>query len=104
MQVFAIREARKHPWVLSTSRHLSQGGVSLVDEMWDAETATLSGTSKVVVGDPYSLTVYLPTGFAFESAEVDGEKAEITHDQDITTLRIVPATTKTVTWNVRFKK
>ena len=27
LQVFAIREAREHPWVLSTTRHISQGGV-----------------------------------------------------------------------------
>ena len=36
MQVFAIREAHEHPWVLSTTRHISQGGVSLLDEQWDA--------------------------------------------------------------------
>jgi alpha-galactosidase len=43
MQVFAIREARAHPWVISTTRHISQDGVSLLDERWDAGTKTLSG-------------------------------------------------------------
>ena len=61
MQVFAIREARPHPWVLSTTRHISQGGVDACsDERWDAGSKTLSGKSAVVAGDPYVLTVHLP--------------------------------------------
>ena len=39
-RVFAIREARPHPWVLSTTRHISQGGVDLLDERWDAGSQT----------------------------------------------------------------
>ena len=54
LQVFAIREARPHPWVLSTTRHISQGGVSLLDERWDGASNILSGKSAVVIGDPYS--------------------------------------------------
>ncbi len=102
MQVFAIREAREHPWVLSTTRHLSQGGVSLLDEAWDAGTKTLSGKSAVVVGDPYEMTVHVPEGFRLTAAAVDGEKVEIARQGEIATVRIVPSATKTVEWKMTF--
>jgi hypothetical protein len=98
MQVFAIREARPHPWVLSTTRHLSQGGVSLLDERWDAGTGTLSGKSAVVAGDPYVLTVHLPHGFRLKGAEAGGEKAEVANQQETATVRIVPSATRTLEW------
>ncbi len=104
MQVFAIREAREHPWVLSTTRHISQGGVSLLDEKWDAGSKTLSGKSKVVIGDPYVLTVYLPDGFRLESPGVSGEQAKIANWREIGTVRMVPSATKEVEWKMRFTK
>ena len=102
LQVFAIREARPHPWVLSTTRHISQGGVSLLDERWDAGKKVLSGQSAVVVGDPYVLTVHLPRGFRLRSAEFSGEKVEIANQPETATVRIVPAATKTVVWKMAF--
>jgi hypothetical protein len=104
MQIFAIREARPHPWVLSTTRHISQGGVDLQDERWDAAGRTLSGKSAVVAGDPYVMTVHLPQGFRLKSAEVGGEKAEIANQQETATVRIVPTATKTVEWKMSFAK
>jgi len=104
MQVFAIREARKHPWVLSTTRHISQGGVSLLDEKWDANAKTLSGKSAVVVGDPYVLTVHLPEGRRLASAVVEGEEAEVSNQKETAMVRIVPSTTKTVEWQMTFTK
>jgi hypothetical protein len=102
MQVFAIREARPHPWVISTTRHISQGGVSLLDESWNARRKTLSGKSAVVSGDPYVLTVHLPLGFRLTSAEVSGEKAEIANGQETATVRIVPTATRPVEWKMTF--
>jgi len=104
MQVFAIREAREHPWVLSTTRHLSQGGVSLLEEGWNAADKTLFGKSAVVVDDPYVLTVHVPEGFELTSAEFSGEKAEIANQQETATVRIVPSTTRTVDWKLTFSK
>ena len=102
MQVFAIREAREYPWVLSTTRHLSQGGVSLLDEQWDAGRKTLLGRSAVVAGDPYVLTVHLPSGFRVKTAEVGGEKAGFANEKDVATVRIVPKTTTAVDWQITF--
>jgi hypothetical protein len=102
LQVFTIREARPHPWVLSTTRHLSQGGVCLLDENWDKASNTLAGRSVVVAGDPYVLTVHLPQGFKVQTATVGGEKVESANQQDTATVRVVPAATETVDWKIRF--
>ncbi len=100
--VFAIREAHPHPWVISTTRHLSQGGVSLLDERWDYDHKTLCGKSKLVIDDPYVRTVHLPNSFRLEAAEVDGAKADIDNGKEIATIRIVPSATKTVEWKMTF--
>lgn len=104
LHIFVIREAREHPWVLSTTRHISQGGVSLLDEKWDSDDRELSGKSAVIVGDPYVLTIHLPEGFRVRNAEVDGEKAEIANQEETATVRIAPSATKTVEWKIGFGK
>jgi hypothetical protein len=104
MQVFAIREAREHPWVLATTRHLSQGGVSLSDVKWDADAKTLSGKSAVVVGDPYVLTVHVPAGFRLADAVVEGKKVEVVKREETTAVRIVPSATKMASWEITFTK
>lgn len=104
LQVFAIREARPYPWVLSTTRHLSQGGVDLQDEKWDKASNTLSGRSAVVTGDPYVLTVHLPQGFQIRSADVRDEQVVIARQKETASVRIVPTASKTVEWKMGFDK
>jgi len=104
MDVFAIREARPHPWVISTTRHISQGGVSLLDEKWDSRRNILSGTSAVVGGDPYVMTIHLPEGYRLQTAEVGGEKVETKNLPRTATVRITPAASKTVDWEIKFAK
>ncbi|HUT32554.1 MAG TPA: alpha-galactosidase [Planctomycetota bacterium] len=104
LHVFAIREARAHPWVISTTRHISQGGVSLLDVKWDGDSNALSGKSSVVIGDPYVLTVHLPKGFRLERAEVVGEKVDCASQKETAAVRIAPSATKTVEWKMTFAK
>ena len=66
LQSFAIRELLDRPQVVSTGRHLSQGGVDLVAARWKGNT--LTGTSRVVAGDRYELAVYAPAGYELKSA------------------------------------
>ena len=104
MQVFAIREARPHPWVISTTRHISQGGVSLLDVKWDGGGKVLSGKSAVVVGDPYVMTVHLPEGYRLKTTKVSGEKVKIANRKETATVRIIPSATKTVEWKMTFAR
>jgi len=104
MDVFAIREARPHPWVLSTTRHISHGGVSLRDVQWDGNTNVLSGSSAVVVRDPYVLTVHRPQGYRLKAADAGDETVAIANQKETATVRIVPSATKTVAWTMTFAK
>ncbi len=56
-RVLAVRPLLARPFLLSTSRHVSQGILEVRDEKWNEETKTLSGTSSVVANDPYELRV-----------------------------------------------
>ena len=101
LQVFALREARAHPWVISTTRRISQGGVSLLAEAWDSKRAVLSGRSAVVTGDPHVLSVHVPAGYRLKDAEVSGEKAETQVEEAAASVRIVPSATKVVNWRIQ---
>jgi hypothetical protein len=90
--------------VISTSRHLTQGGVSLLDENWDADAKVLSGRSRVVAGDPYVLTVHLPDGFSLKSAAAAGAKPEVVDRNNTATIRFVPSKTRVVAWKMSFTK
>ena len=104
MQVFAIREARPYPWVVSTTRHISQGGVSLLDERWDGEGNVLSGRSAVVKGDPYVMAIHLPDGFRIRNAKMADEKVETKRQTRTAEVRMTPSATKTVDWKIEFAK
>lgn len=59
-KVIALRAASGAPCVVSTSRHITQGIIDLTEEQWDDASKTLSGTSRVVGGDPYEIRIALP--------------------------------------------
>lgn len=61
-RVLALRPRANHPQVLSTSRHVTQGMVDLIEERWDPANRTLTGRSRVIGGDPCELRLTLPPG------------------------------------------
>jgi hypothetical protein len=60
-RVISIRPLRKHPVIVSTSRHITQGMVDVVKQNWNSRRKTLCGTSMVVASDPYELRVFAQT-------------------------------------------
>ena len=61
-KVFSVRKKLGRPQIVSTSRHLSQGGFDLLSVAWDAKRGYCLGVSRVVSADPYELVVYVPEG------------------------------------------
>ena len=59
-QVFCLRERQPHPQLLATSRHITGGGVDLVDMTWNDNR--VSGKSRLVGEDDYELFVFTPAG------------------------------------------
>lgn len=59
-RILALRPVADHPQLVSTSRHVTQGIVDVVQERWDAGSRSLHGRSRVVAGDRYELRIALP--------------------------------------------
>ncbi len=75
-RILAIRPAVDRPQLISTSRHITQGVVDVVEERWDAEAKSLRGTSKVVGNDPYELRIVRPTDGTWAVASVSVGQAD----------------------------
>jgi hypothetical protein len=56
-RVISLREYKGYPVVVSTSRHITQGIIDMVDEKWEANDKALEGVSKVIANDPYEVRV-----------------------------------------------
>ncbi len=56
-RMISLRECQSHPQVLSTDRHVMQGYLDLLREDWDEKQQVLSGVSKIVGEDPYTITL-----------------------------------------------
>jgi len=77
-RILALRPGADHPQVLSTSRHVTQGLMDVLEETWDAANKTLSGTSRLVADDPYELRIALPAGTAWAVKSVSAPGADAT--------------------------
>jgi hypothetical protein len=97
---YAIREQLDRPQVVSTSRHLSQGGVDLVSVQWSHNT--ISGTSQVIAGDRYELAVRVPPGFKLKLATVAGIPVEAATDSELVRVAWSPAMSAAVDWKLEF--
>jgi hypothetical protein len=108
--VLAVRPEQNHPQLLSTSRHITQGIVDVLDETWDAPARTLRGRSKVVGGDPYELRIAAShAAWAVDSVEIApaGHNASVPvvlkQERDLLRIKLVAPESGEVAWAVRFK-
>jgi hypothetical protein len=100
-QALVIRERKPHPQVITTSRHVTGGGVDLMDVQWT--DGTLSGRSRIVSGDPYEIEITEPAGFELEKFEADGVPAEIIKEGMIVRVKLAPVKSTEIGWMARFK-
>jgi hypothetical protein len=105
-RVLAVRSTTAHPQLLSTSRHVTQGVVDVLEEKWDAATRTLSGVSRVVANDPYELRVLVPVGgnsWRACEAVADGLKTEFKQDGPRVRVVFTSPTSREVRWSVKLE-
>ena len=109
-RVLAVRPTLDHPQLLSTSRHVTQGIVDVMDEKWDAASRTLSGVSRVVANDPYELRIFVPLGEnSWHAREVAlapedvaaGATAQFKQDGPKLRATLQSATSREVRWQVK---
>jgi hypothetical protein len=111
-RILAVRPRVAHPQLLSTSRHITQGMVDVLEERWDAADRTLRGRSKVVGGDPYELRIlartasrqWVPDAVELSSEDkLAGVSAELAPGDTLVRTKVVSASSREVSWAVRFK-
>ena len=103
--ILAVQPEADHPQVISTSRHVTQGMVDLLEEKWDAPTKTLSGRSRVVAGDPYEIRVAKGIGKWYaERAQASPTTVTVTLSPNacFPQLLIKSATGGEVAWSIQF--
>lgn len=104
-RVLAVRKAADHPQVLSTSRHITQGMMDVIEEKWDSPTRTLTGKSQVVAGDAYELRIALPASknWKVKSASLDGKTVTPGNaEKGGVRVRFQPEQSGTVDWKISF--
>lgn len=102
VQVYALRQVRPYPWIVSTNRHISQGGIDLDSLKWNGSAKTLSGTSRVVEGDPYMVTLSVPQDYTMGAANFGATPATKGANNGATTIAFTPTSSGPVTWTVQF--
>lgn len=111
-RILALRPRADHPQLLSTSRHVTQGVVDVLEETWDPTTRSLCGRSRVVAADPYELRIVLPEPAArwrvaaVEALPAEGAvplRAETRIDDGLARVLWRPTQTGVLLWKVRFE-
>lgn len=109
-RVLALRPVAKHPQLISTSRHITQGMVDVLAESWSPGRAALSGRSRVVANDAYELRI-LTSGWVLSRAEISaadsaaGVKVLETRQADgLLRVRLLSPLSRPVQWRVDFRK
>jgi len=101
--VMAIHEKQAVPQVISTSRHITQGGVELVEAFWELQTRTLRGRAKGIKGTEYAIVIYVPDGYISKEALVNGLPSHVDMDAShIHRLSLSFDETSTLTWSIIF--
>lgn len=107
-QILALRAKSDHPVMVSTSQHVTQGMIDLLDEKW--ENNILSGTSKLIGNDIYELRIAGLAdggGWVLDSATVNENAAiEVLPSSEKGWLRVVIQSNEslTVNWQLKFNK
>jgi len=103
-EIYSIVEKTDHPVLISTSRNVRQMAYDILRLEWDDEEKILSGTSRVVEGDPYQLRVFVPEGYAFADAEAGDLTIDAKTDGAILTVDFKSPENADAAWAVTFRE
>ena len=79
-RVLSIRRLVENPQIISTSRHITQGGFDLLHIEWISDKLILQGKSILVSNEEYEIVLHVPIGF--KPTAVNGDitvKSNISH-------------------------
>ena len=105
-KIIAIKPLEAYPQVLSTSRHVTQGIVDIVNEKWTPEKKSLSGTSRLVGGDSYVIAIH-PGKKEYRQIAVSCSSYNVTagtlQTDPIIKIELKADKNCMADWNIRFK-
>jgi hypothetical protein len=110
--ILSLKPVADHPQVISTSRHITQGIVDVVEERWEAGSKVLSGISRVVAGDDYELRVVTKTAQdAFRATKTEVSSADrdagvtvaLKEEDGLARVTIKSPVSREVKWEIGFK-
>jgi hypothetical protein len=100
----ALHRKGPHPQLLSTDRHVTQGGVSLEAVAWDKASKTLAGTTRVVGGFPSRLYFRVPEGFSLAGVTSDGaQSSDRMTETGLLEIALKSEESGSVAWALRFE-
>jgi hypothetical protein len=100
--VLRITPLSDHPQVISTSRHITQGGVDIISMAWDEGDNALYGVSRCVAGEAYQVAVFIPQGYGY-AGHACNFGANISLHDNILLLKILTHASEHVSWRLEFK-
>jgi hypothetical protein len=95
-RMLSIHKVERHPQFLSTNRHLMQGCLDLDDVKW--EDNCLTGTAKVVAGEPFQIVMALNG-----QQSADAGNLTISADGQLAVLTLECPRNESVEWEIVFK-
>jgi alpha-galactosidase len=102
-QALVIRERLPRPQVVATNRHVTGGGIDLLDVRWDG--GVLFGRSRITAGDTYEIVISEPAGFRLEAFECGGAAPSgVLRDGLLLRVWLPAGAGREVDWSARFSK
>jgi hypothetical protein len=100
----SLRKLQPHPQVINTNRHVLQGWVDLADIRWDAGMKTLSGTAKVIGGEPFKIVV-ADNGAKTLKSEAKGGWSELKPHpvEGLSCLTLSAAANTEIKWKLKYE-
>lgn len=104
-RVFQLHPLLNRPQLVGNSRHIS-GAYSIQTQRWDATRSALSGSSRAVPGDSYTLWIYVPEGQIASQVKASigwNQSVSVQHQQQDNTLSVTfQGQQQPVEWEVVF--
>jgi hypothetical protein len=103
-QLFCLREKQDHPQLLATNRHISCGGLELETLKW--QDRTLSGTSRIVPNDLYTLYIHEPQEFAhtgYDLSVAGGNARTVRREGNILQIDVQCRDAGMLGWKIEYK-
>lgn len=102
-KILSIHEKKDRPFILSTSRHITQGAIDIANEQWDEKRRTLSVTSDNLVPGEYHVIVYVPSGYKLRKVVAPLKTEVSTTSESVQKVTLHVGGKSKVAWKVVFE-